>query len=143
MEGNTIYYKEAPEKVESLYDLLLDYFNKKSPQTFDSKTNELQCAAARNRSVDDLMLLANHYFPGTDIKTLMKTYLEISKNMNKEYCWRLCFFVCHTINKPVLLIELYSLNVLLINDLLYGPHLNDKSKSSKYTLMELKEILES
>ena len=95
----TIYYKEAPKNPESLKVILKDYFENKSPETFWSDTDELQCPRYKHRSPDDLLLLANHYFPGTTIKEMMNTYRSISddKIVDNGDCLLFCY--CSTIKK--------------------------------------------
>ena len=95
----TIYYKEAPEFPENLGVILKDYFEKGSPVTYWSDTNEMQCSSYRHRSPDDLLFLANHYFPGTTIKEMMNAY----KKINEDYIGRgrtLMFSFCSDMNKP-------------------------------------------
>ena len=64
--------------------ILKDYFDKNSPATYWSDTDELQCFSYKHRSPDDLLLLANHYFPGTTIKEIMNAYKSINNEYNKN-----------------------------------------------------------
>lgn len=95
----TIYYKEAPKNPESLKVILKDYFEKKSPATYWSDTDELQCDRDRHRSPDDLLLLSNHYFPGMTIKEMINTYKSINDDYNK-IGKTLVLSYCGDIHKP-------------------------------------------
>ena len=143
----TIYYKEAPENPESLEVILKDYFEKKSPATFWSDDDELQCLEYKHRSPDDLLLLANHYFPGTTIKEIMNAY----KSINKEYLKNgltLVLSYCGDINKPRLRKQLHNMNNFDIHTLVggfilttsyYSPNLKELSQ---WTLGELADMID-
>lgn len=143
----TIYYKEAPENPESLEVILKDYFEKESPATFWSDTNEQQCDEHRHRSPDDLLLLATYYFPGTTIKEMMNAY----KSVNKEYRKNnrtLVFSYCGDIQKPRLrrnlqYVEDFTGNTLVggivLVDGYYGRNLKQKSE---WTLGELSDMID-
>lgn len=143
----TIYYKEAPENPESLKVILKDYFEKKSPATYWSDTDELQCYHNKHRSPDDLLLLANHYFQGTTIKEVINAYKSINVDYNKTYR-TLVLSYCGDIQKPRLRKELqYMENFIgktlsggfILTDGYYSPNLKEKSQ---WTLGELTEMID-
>ncbi len=97
----TIYYKEAPENVDSIASLLIDYLKRESPKTFWADNDELQCIENRNRSLDDLILLCNHYFPGTEIKDLLRGVIEANELLDsRNMCIPL--YACSGIGRPVI-----------------------------------------
>lgn len=71
--NRTIYF-ETDTEFKTLNDLIRTYFIEGQPATYYSDTKELQCRRGCRRSFDDMLMLANHYFPGTDIKTLCKAF---------------------------------------------------------------------
>lgn len=141
----TIYYKEAPENPESLKVILKDYFEKNSPATYWSDNNGFQCDKYRNRSIDDLILLANHYFPGSTCKDVLNVYVELTKeiqlnNPNKYYV----FFVCGNVNRPVLLKQVYEVEGdWTYNLILHKSHMEAESPNSEYTMKSLKGLLDN
>ena len=103
----TIYYKEAPEKIDSIASLLIDYLGKCSPATYWEDNNEIQCNHSKNRSLDDLILLCNHYFPGTEIKDLLRGVIEANELLDsRNMCIPL--YTCGNIDRPVLHNSLYN-----------------------------------
>ena len=140
----TIYYKEAPENPESLKVILKDYFEKESPATYWMDTNKPQCSACRNRSIDDLILLANHYFPGSTCKDVLNAYIEITKELREANSNASCiFFKCNDIDRPVMMKDKYYHPTHVDNYILYSPHLDHGSNKSEYTMSMLKEIIEN
>ena len=142
----TIYYKEAPENPESLKVILKDYFEKESPVTYWMDTNNPQCSACRNRSIDDLILLANHYFPGSTCKDVLNVYVELTKELqltNKD--GHFCFFHCCDIKRPVLLNRIYTPDdkYTICNLILYQKHIDLKCLNSEYTIKSMKELLDN
>jgi len=142
----TIYYKEAPENPESLKVILKDYFEKKSPATYWSDTDELQCFSYKHRSPDDLLLLANHYFPGTTIKEMINTYKSINNEYNKNG-ETLVLSYCGDIHKPRLRKHLEDISEgnerlskgLVLTSGYYKP---DFKEESQWTLGELAEMID-
>lgn len=143
----TIYYKEAPENPESLKVLLKDYFDKGSPATYWADSNEFQCGEYRNRSIDDLILLANHYFSGSTCKDVLNAYVELTEDIKLIYEEkRYVFFVCGTINKPVLSKGIYrevDKRYPIDNLILYSNHMDAQCKNSDYTIKSMKELLDN
>lgn len=141
----TIYYKEAPENPESLKVLLKDYFEKGSPATYWSDNNELQCDKYRNRSIDDLILLANHYFPESTCKDVLNVYVELTKEIqlnNPNKCY--VFFVCGNVNRPVLLKQIYGVEGDgVCNLILHKSHMERSTPMSDYTMKSLKELIDN
>lgn len=143
----TIYYKEAPENPESLKVLLKDFFEKGSPETLWSDTNEFQCYENRHRSPDDLLLLANHYFPGTTIKEIICAYKSINFEYNK-IGKTLCISYCGDIEKPRLRKRLEDIEDFKHNKLsgglvlLDGYYSKDLKQKSQWTLGELAEMID-
>ena len=141
----TIYYKEAPENPENLGVILKDYFEKISPATYWADTNEVQCDEYRHRSPDDLLLLANHYFPGTTIKEMMNVY----KKINEDYMERgrtLMFSFCPNMNKPRLRKRLESLESLMVElekNLVYtSSDYSFRKGNSQWCLRELANMID-
>lgn len=139
----TIYYKEAPENPESLKVILKDYFEKKSPATYWSDTNEYQCDGNRHRSPDDLLLLANHYFPGTTIKEMMNAYKSISDDYNKSSNKTLLFCYCPTMRKPRLYSGLLNKGEYsTVKGLIYADCMHIERGLSQWTLGELAAMID-
>jgi len=135
----TIYYKEAPENPESLKVLLKDYFDKGSPATYWSDDKTIQCNPYRQRSPDDLLMLANHYFPETTIKEVMNTYKSISDNMNGS---QLLFAYCPTIKRQRLINSTYRRNEYpTTKGIFYSDSINTETES-QWTTKELAEMID-
>lgn len=70
----TIYFKEAKDKYDSVFDVMSHYFSiendtlGRNPATYWADTGEEQCGADKNRSFDDLLLLAQYYIPEATIE---------------------------------------------------------------------------
>ena len=140
----TIYYKKAPENPESLKVLLKHYFDETHPATYWTDSNKPQCRGGCNRSIDDLILLANHYFPGSTCKDVLSAYIEITKELREENSNASCiFFVCRDINRPVMMSDKYYHLPAVDNYILYSPHLDYASNESEYTMNMLKKIIEN
>jgi len=77
---------------------LIDYFENRCPSTYDSETNEVQCAARRNRSVGDLKMLLDGTFK-TKTKTDDVIYKLVSLTDNSGGIVRALF--CSDINRVV------------------------------------------
>lgn len=139
----TIYYKEAPENPESLKVLLKDYFDKGSRATYWSDTNELQCDSNRHRSPDDLLLLANHYFPDTTIKEMMNAYKSISDDYKKNKNKTLLFCYCSTIKKPRLYYGLLDKDEYsTIKGIIYKDCIDNSGGGSQWSFKELAEMID-
>jgi len=139
----TIYYKEAPENPESLKVLLKDYFEKHSPATYWLDTDEVQCSPNRHRSPDDLLLLANHYFPGTTIKEMMNIYKSISDDYNKSSNKTLLFCYCSTIKKPRLYYRLLNKDEYgVVNGIIYKDYIEHSGGESQWSFKELAEMID-
>lgn len=139
----TIYYKEAPENPESLKVILKDYFEKKSPATYWSDTDELQRYLNKHRSPDDLLLLANHYFPGTTIKEMMNTYRSISDDYNKSKNKTMLFCYCSTIKRPRLYYGLLDKDEYsTIKGIVYADSINIERGLSEWSFKELAEMID-
>ena len=140
----TIYYKEAPENPESLKVLLKHYFDETHPETYWTDSGKIQCRDGCNRSIDDLILLANHYFPGSTCKDVLNAYIEITKELREANSNASCiFFKCNDIDRPVMMSDKYYHLPNVDNYILYIPHLDYKSEKSEYTMRMLKEIIEN
>ena len=142
----TIYYKEAPENPESLKVLLKHYFDETHPATYWSDSGKIQCRDGCNRSIDDLILLANHYFPGSTCKDVLNVYVELTKELqltNKD--GHFCFFHCGDIKRPVLLNRIYTPDdkYPICNLILYQNHIDLKCLNSEHTLKSMKELLDN
>lgn len=135
----TIYYKSAPENVPDVKSLLLDYLLKGSPATFSSTNNESQCMAGCNRSIDDLLMLSNHYFPGTSIKEMLLALCEVKREVN-VMDKTIIVFVCGDIHKPVvhgrLLDGLSLYDHARHKEIFYKPHLEYNTTKSQWPNMK-------
>jgi len=139
----TIYYKEAPENPESLKVILKDYFDKGSPATYWSDTNEEQCGGHRHRSPDDLLLLANHYFPGSTIKEMMNAYKSISDDYNKSKNKTLLFCYCSTIKKSRLYYGLLDKGEYsTVKGIIYKDYIEHSGGESQWSFKELAEMID-
>lgn len=139
----TIYYTEAPKDPESLKVILKDYFDKGSPATYWSDTNENQCGSKRHRSPDDLLLLANHYFPGSTIKEMMNAYKSISDDMGEEDGSTLLFCYCSTIKKIRLYYgKLKAGEYLGVKGIIYRDYIDHSGGDSKWSFSELAEMID-
>jgi len=136
----TIFYTEAPKDPKSLKILLKDYLDKRSPKTYWSDNSEEQCISGRNRSIDDLILLANHYFPGSTIKDVLNAYVEIHKDINTGIT-SILFFVCGDIQKPVLMNYLICISSRL-KGILYKHHIDNSSNDSEYTMRQMEALID-
>lgn len=83
-----IYFKEAKEKYDSVFDLLSHYLSIQNPSeptwmlhpaTYWEDTGELQCECRRNRSFDDLLLLSQHYIPEATIEDVVNALYQFNK----------------------------------------------------------------
>ncbi len=86
-----IYFKNP--NTENLNELLLslyEYNGYSSPTYHDEKFIEIQCQGHR-RSFEDLLAIANTYFPKTTEKELLKSLIEI----------KMKFYFCNVIRKLV------------------------------------------
>lgn len=139
----TIYYKEAPENPESLKVIIKDYFEKVSPATYWSDTNELQCGGNRHRSPDDLLLLENHYFPGTTIKEMINIYKSISDDLIKssEECLLFCY--CSTIKRIKLpSFKLKTGEYETVKGIIFKDYIDHDGGDSQWTFKELAEMID-
>jgi len=109
----TIYFKEAKESYDSIMDMLIHYFELNNPATFWKDNNEEQCDGYRNRSVDDLLLLANNYFPETSHKTILKAISDINK---ENRSWVIISTTCTGVGRHVFFKYMNSIKNNLIEN---------------------------
>lgn len=100
MNQETIYFLDAPKNPSALKEVLLDYVSKNSPETFYNN-GEKQCNRGRRRSLDDLLMLSNHYFPESTIKDLLNALKQINIDL-KEKDQSIIVLLCSDINRFVL-----------------------------------------
>lgn len=139
-----IYFKKAKKEGYQSLKEMLQHFHSISATTYWSDTNTCQCYRNRNRSIDDLILLANHYFPGSTAKDVLVAFKELSDENKNEYYM---FFVCGDIQKPVLNKHMsYKYNPSHYNSkdcLLYKDQMKRQCPNSEYTLQSMNELLNS
>lgn len=82
-----------------------DYFTYKPYCSYDTYSDEectkIQCYPCKMRSFDDLMLLANTYYPNTDAKTLMFEIMNLNHKNNHGLIYPM-FYYCSDIHKSTL-----------------------------------------
>ena len=91
MKLEKIYFKDPD--TENLNKLLLSLYNSNGysvPTYHDEQMSQIQCTAHR-RSFEDLLAIANTYFPKTTEKELLKSLIEIEMK----------FYFCNAIKKIV------------------------------------------
>lgn len=137
--NETIYCKELPENPECLKMMLKTYFELECPKTYYSNTDFLQCDSGRSRSVDDLLLLSNHYFPGTTIQQMMAAYREINEEYNKEN-EEIIFSVCSTIERIKLNNNKFNKGDYKTVNMIYINGLDNVAEKSQWTMRELAEM---
>lgn len=142
---NTIYIQGEKQKFESIDEFLDYYISRSSPATYWSDTYEIQCEANRNRSIDDLMLLVNHYFPDTEVKELIRALQRVGNSKkHKDKC--VFILICPTISKPVVYREFVSTFNLSENPEYKGLFssflVNRTTSNSIYTYEQLIEMAE-
>lgn len=137
----TIYFKKAKKKYESLRELI-EHFYSLSPTTYWADNHSHQCARNRNRSIDDLLLMCNNYFPGTTVKDILTVIKAMTNDSQENHYY---FFVCNNICKPVLdkhpIKKPYA--SWMTGDIFYKYSFGNNCKGSEYTIDQLKEILEN
>jgi len=140
----TIYFKKAKKEGYQSLKEMLQHFHSIAATTYWSDNNACQCYRNRNRSIDDLILLANHYFPGSTAKDVLVAFKELSDENKNEYYQ---FFVCGDIKKPVLnkyMSYKYNLaHFVSSNYILYKDHMKRQCENSEYTLSSMNELLNS
>jgi hypothetical protein len=96
----TIYFQGEKQAFNSLDELMEYYLSKNSPATYWVDNDEIQCEAGKNRSIDDLMLMCNHYLPNTEVKELILALQRIG-NEKKKYGLCVLILICPGIKKTV------------------------------------------
>jgi len=137
----TIYFKESKPKYDSLKELLRHYFELKNPATFFSGNHKYQCDAGRHRSIDDLLLLCNHYFPDTTIEQMMGAMLDWDNELQKEKGIQLIISVCSTIQRVKLNLGMYPVGIYNCRNMLYVDSMRSEARLSKYSMKDLDVIL--
>lgn len=99
----TIWFKKAKKSYVDLKEMLIHYFILHNPETYwvdenGNETSNLQCDKNRSRSLEDLMMLSNHYFPGTTIEQMMKAFYDYDQELAKHNR-TLYFGICYTIGR--------------------------------------------
>lgn len=149
-----IYFKEAKEKYDSVFDLLSHYLSIQNPSdpvlmlhpaTYWEDTGELQCECRRNRSFDDLLLLSQYYIPEATIENVVNALYQLNKG--KADGLVACIH-CGNINRFVISTSRYA--SAMIDDASYVYRLfppsnynkcDDCGKNSQWELSELKAMV--
>lgn len=129
-----IYFPES-EGCKSLEELLNQLFsysdNLYSVATYcDKDFFEIQCLERTRRSFEDLMCIANTYFPGTTEVELMEAMYNI----------KLKFYSCYDIKK-IVFHRAGGANISLYDNLFSGEINESECAKNTYTKKELTEIL--
>lgn len=126
---------------KDLEDLLLTYYRKGNPTTYYSNTeHEIQCTANRNRSFDDLLLLAKHYFPDTTIKDVVKVYYEFNKKNKEGYGFLVMY--CPNIEKPVIAKGVHPKSYRSILNMFSNLNNGEVKGNSEYSKRDIMNIVE-
>lgn len=149
-----IYFKEAKEKYDSVFDLLSHYLSVTIPDnptqmlhpaTYWEDTGELQCECRRNRSFDDLLLLAQHYIPEATIEDVVNALYQFNKGKTDEL---VACIHCRDVNRFVIVTSRYSINDLNNASYIYalfppwkGSKAEGYGKNSQWELSELKAMI--
>lgn len=144
-----IYFKEAKDSYDSVFELLSHYFSinnpRCNPETFWADTNELQCTAGRNRSFDDLLLLSQHYIKDVKIEDVVNALYQYNKDKTDGM---LACIHCSTIKRFVITSSKYDKSTIegaSYVHLLFPPHKHPLSEgyglNSQWTLDELKAMV--
>lgn len=141
-----LYYDHEIESPESIYAVLRDYLIfKGAPRTyFDKERLNLQCLSGKNRSIDDLILIVNRFFPDAEVKDVMKALLELYEVQKADPKWHgsLLLYRCSDIMKPVIMTHQdpwFSENCLV--PMVFESHIQIDAKGySKYSMVGLYEL---
>ena len=147
-----IYFKEAKEKYDSVFDVIEHYFNTttddglRNPATYWEDSNELQCKAHKNRSFDDLFLLCQHYIPGAKIEDVVNSVYQFNKKMGDTGL--LACIHCSTVQRFVICSSRYTKSTIESANYIYDlfppseySKENGNGKESQWTLNELKSMI--
>lgn len=106
-----IYFKEAKESYDSVFDLLSHYFSIYTPNTGGNPATywedscEIQCTQGRNRSFDDLLLLSQHYIKDAKIEDVVNALYQYNKDKTDDM---LACIHCSTIKRFVITSSRYD-----------------------------------
>jgi len=147
-----IYFKEAKEVYDSVFDVLSHYFSigdfahaGRNPETFWADTNERQCTQGRNRSFDDLLLLSQHYIEDAKIEDVVNALYQYNKDKTDDM---LACIHCSNIKRFVVTSSRYDKSTIegaSYVHLLFPPNKHALSDgyglNSQWTLDELKAMV--
>lgn len=101
-------YLKLEKQPETIAELLFKLFSYdydgylKSVETFsDEQCKIKECNENKFRSIDDVLIIVNTYFPQTSIKEVMQNLLSIVIRYNNEL-FTICTLHCTDINKPTI-----------------------------------------
>ena len=140
-----LYYETEIESPESIYAVLRDYLILKgAPRTYtDKELLNLQCASGKNRSIDDLILIVNRFFPDAEVKDVMKALLELYEVQKADPKWHgsLLLYRCGDILKPVIITHQDVWDKDSVVPMVFEAHTAIESRGySKYSMVELYEL---
>lgn len=146
-----IYFKEAKEKYDSVFDVLNHYFsincpvNGRNPATYWEDSHEKQCSARRNRSFDDLLLLSQHYIKDAKIEDVVNALYQYNKDKTDDM---LACIHCSTIKRFVITSSRYNKGTIEGASYLHllfpsGEYrrAEDNALNSQWTIDELKAMV--
>ena len=141
-----LFYETEIESPDSIYTVLRDYLILKgAPRTYtDKELLNLQCASGKNRSIDDLIMIVNRFFPDAEVKDVMKALLELYEVQKEDPKWHgsLLLYRCGDIMKPVIMThqDVWKNNQDIV-PMVYESHVYiDTIGCSKYSMYELHEL---
>jgi hypothetical protein len=147
-----IYFKEAKESYDSVFDVLSHYFSiaglmggNRNPATYWEDSNEIQCTQGRNRSFDDLLLLSQYYIKDAKIEDVVRALYQYNKDKTDDM---LACIHCSTIKRFVITSSRYNQSTIVGASyvyLLFPPSEHPLSEryglNSQWTLDELKAMV--
>ena len=146
---DTIYFKEAKDKYDSVFDVLNHYFyisgDNINPATYWADSHVLQCPARKNRSFDDLLLMCQYYIPESKIEDVVNAIYQFNKDKDEG---GLGCIHCSTIKRFVITSSRYSNRTLIGYDHEFGflpsssqTRVNGYAKNSQWDILELKAMI--
>lgn len=92
-----IYCKALDGKHISLFGLMKEYISDANPQT-QFEDGSVQCYSLKNRSFDDMLIMAQTYYSGTTIEELVNVIAKLKDN---KPLYPMVTY-CHEVGRPVI-----------------------------------------
>jgi len=146
---DTIYFKEAKDSYNSVFDVINHYFSiagdNVNPATYWASSNELQCFARKNISFDDLLLMCQHYIPESKIEDVVNAIYQFNKD--KDEGMIVCIH-CGGIKRFVIITSRHDKETLTNYDRQFGflpsdihTRINGYAQNSQWDIIELRAMI--